>query len=278
MQLFYYLYMLRVLKGEVMKVAVYQFNPSFGKIEQNVSSVITAVDEEDFDLLVLPEFFATGYQFKIVDEATSLADRAGEGMTFKKMSELARNKNALIVYGFPELGENNRLYNSAMAVAPDGNNHLYRKTHLFDTEKAFFEPGDTGFVVFDYNGARIGLMICFDWRFPEAARKLTLMGAQVICHPSNLVLPHCPDAMVTRALENKVFTITADRTGIENRTGSALVFIGRSRIIGPDGRVLAELGPDETAFASCDIDPALADQKGITPRNNLLDDRRPEFY
>lgn len=278
MQLFYYLYMLQVLKGEVMKVALYQFNPSFGKIEENVSTVIEAVEKEDFDLLVLPEFFATGYQFKSVDEAHSLADRAGKGLTFDKMSELARKKKALIVYGFPELGENGRLYNSAMAVTPDGNNHLYRKIHLFDTEKAFFEPGDTGFVVFGYNGARIGLMICFDWRFPEAARKLTLMGAQVICHPSNLVMPHCPDAMITRALENNVFTITANRIGIENRTDAALVFIGRSRIIGPDGQVLAELGAEETAIASCEIDPALADQKSITPRNNLLEDRRPEFY
>lgn len=121
-------------------------------------------------------------------------------------------------------------------------------------------------------------MICFDWRFPEAARKLTLLGAQIICHPSNLVLPHCPDAMVTRALENGVYTITADRIGTENRTGTALTFIGNSRIIGPDGRILAELGRDETAFVARDIDPARADQKAVTPRNDLLGDRRPEFY
>ncbi len=261
-----------------MKVAVYQFAPAFGDIDRNVETVLAAVNDKVFDILVLPEFFATGYQFKNADEAASLADRAGEGLTFRQISQLAAKKKALIVYGFPEVGGNDRLYNSAMAVLPDGGWQVYRKTHLFDMERAYFEPGDTGFFTFNFKGARIGLMICFDWRFPEAARKLTLLGAQIICHPSNLVLPHCPDAMVTRALENGVYTITADRIGTENRTGAALTFIGNSRIIGPDGRILAELGRDETAFVARDIDPARADQKAITPRNDLLGDRRPEFY
>ena len=121
-------------------------------------------------------------------------------------------------------------------------------------------------------------MICFDWRFPESARKLALLGAQIICHPSNLVLPHCPNSMVVRALENNVFTITADRVGVENRTGEKLEFIGKSRIISPDGTVLGELGTEEPGFLAVEIDPALADDKNVTPRNDLFDDRRPEFY
>lgn len=261
-----------------MKVALYQFAPSFGEVEKNIARVLGAVADKDFDLLVLPEFFATGYQFKDAEEAAALADRAGEGLTFEKVGLLAAQKKAMIVYGFPEAGEDNKLYNSAMAVLPDGSRHVYRKTHLFDTEKAFFEPGDSGFFIVKFKDVRIGLMICFDWRFPEAARKLTLLGAQIICHPSNLVLPHCPDAMITRALENGVFTVTADRIGTENRTGTALTFIGLSRIIGPDGKILAELGQDQTAFVACDIDPARASQKNVTPRNDLLGDRRPEYY
>ena len=121
-------------------------------------------------------------------------------------------------------------------------------------------------------------MICFDWRFPEAARKLALGGAQIICHPSNLVLPHCPYSMVVRALENNVFTITSDRVGSENRTDQELKFIGKSRIITPDGEILGELGTDDPGFLSVDIDPQLADNKQITPNNELLSDRRPEFY
>ena len=206
-----------------------------------------------------------------------MADRAGEGLTFKRLRELAETKDALVVYGFPEKkGEN--LYNSSLAILPDGNFHCYQKTHLFDTEKAIFLPGETGFLVINYQGVRIGMMICFDWRFPESARKLALAGAQIICHPANLVLPHCPDAMITRALENNVFTITADRVGDESRAGNHAHFIGKSRIIGPNGVILAEMGETETGFCMVEIDPADADNKVITARNDIFRDRRPEFY
>ena len=121
------------------------------------------------------------------------------------------------------------------------------------------------------------MMICFDWRFPESARKLALLGAQIICHPSNLVMPHCPDAMVTRALENNVYTITCDRIGKENRIGREIRFIGKSRIISPDGHVLAQLEAEE-GYLETEIDPELADNKAITPHNEIFSDRRPEFY
>ncbi|MEW5925068.1 MAG: nitrilase-related carbon-nitrogen hydrolase [Candidatus Zixiibacteriota bacterium] len=260
-----------------MKVALFQNSPVFGEIEKNVDSVLAAVKDREYDLLVLPELFATGYQFVSVDEARTLADIAGHGYTFQKMRELAAAKKALIVYGFPEL-DKGRLFNSSIAVKPDGDFHIYRKIHLFNTEKEIFEPGQDGFSVFDFDGAKIGMMICFDWRFPEAARRLALDGAQIICHPSNLVLPHCPDAMITRALENNVFTITCDRIGTENRIGQPLTFIGKSRIIGPDGRILGQLGSTGTGFLEAEIDPQDADNKQITPRNEIFSDRRPEFY
>ena len=260
-----------------MIVSLYQNRPSFGEIKKNVKTVINAVSDREFDILVLPELFAAGYQFKDTAEAYSLADPAGEGGTFEKIQKLAVEKNALIIYGFPEKADG-RLYNSSLAVLPDGNYHLYQKVHLFDTEKAIFSPGQTGFFVFEFRQTGIGMMICFDWRFPEAARKLTLDGAQIICHPSNLVLPHCPDAMKTRALENNVFTVTCDRVGSENRTGRQLKFIGKSRIIAPDGEVLGELGTDDPGFLSADIDPQLAANKQITLNNEILSDRRPEFY
>jgi len=260
-----------------MLVSLYQNNPVFGEIEKNVDSVIKAVENQSFDILVLPELFATGYQFRSFDEAKMLADRAGEGYTFEKIRKLSAQKDALIVYGFPELSEN-MLFNSSIAVFPDGNYHSYQKIHLFNTEKRIFQPGRTGFSVFEFKNCRIGMMICFDWRFPEAARRLALDGAQIICHPANLVLPHCPDAMITRALENNVFTITCDRIGSENRIGQELLFIGKSRIIAPDGNILGELGGDDCGFACAEIDPQLADNKQITPLNEILGDRRPEFY
>lgn len=260
-----------------MIVALYQNNPEFGRVKENIETVLRAVSDKDFDLLVLPELFATGYQFKDREEAQALSEKAGDGITFDAMKNLAAEKDALIIYGFPEL-DGDRLFNSAAAVFPDGSFEVYQKVHLFDSEKRFFSPGESGFFVFQYKEARVGIMICFDWRFPESARKLALDGARIICHPANLVLPFCPDAMIVRALENLVFTITADRVGDENRTGENLHFHGRSRIISPDGKILGELGEYETGYLSAEIDPGLADDKQIGPLNNLFDDRRPELY
>ncbi len=260
-----------------MKVAIYQNKPVFGKVEDNINDLSKAVANHAFDILVLPEFFATGYQFLNTEEAVSLADGAGEGITFERMKRLAKDKEAIIIYGFPEK-DGQKIYNSALAVLPGGEFHRYRKTHLFDTEKNIFSPGDTGFFTFEFDKVKIGMMICFDWRFPEAARKLSLMGTQIICHPSNLVMPHCPDAMITRALENNVFTVTANRVGDENRTGRPLHFIGNSRIIAPNGKILAKLGETETGYISVEINPADADNKSITPGNDIFHDRRPELY
>jgi predicted amidohydrolase len=122
------------------------------------------------------------------------------------------------------------------------------------------------------------MMICFDWLFPEAARTLALQGAQVICHPANLVLPFCPDSMPVRALENRVFTITANRTGREKRGKLDFSYIGQSTMAGPDGRVLFRAGTKQECVRVVDIDPKKADNKKVTPLNDLFKDRRTEWY
>ena len=260
-----------------MRVALYQNDPVFGAEAQNVGEVLSAVKGQNFDLLVLPELFASGYLFENFNQAYLMASEAGTGYVFESLKRLAREKNSLLIFGFPEK-RGKRLFNSSAAIFPDGHYLLYQKTHLFDTEKEIFTPGQTGFSVFEYRGVRLGMMICFDWRFPEAARKLALLGAQIICHPSNLVLPHCPDAMITRALENGVFTVTANRVGAEKSSARNLHFIGRSRIISPSGKILSELGDQAPGFGVCEMDPELADNKYVTENNDLFADRRPELY
>ncbi len=260
-----------------MKVALYQNRPVFGKIERNIKNVLIAVESETFDLLVLPELFATGYLFRDRNELSDLSDISGEGYTFTKMKELAGRKDCLVIYGFPEKSDG-KLFNSSMAIHPDGKFRVYQKTHLFFGEKEIFDPGESGFFVFKFKQAKIGMMICFDWRYPESARQLALAGAQIICHPSNLVLKTCPEAMVTRALENNLFTITADRIGEESRAGKRLKFIGRSRIVAPDGSVLGELGSDKEGLLIAEINPEDADNKQVTPNNDLFKDRRSDLY
>lgn len=259
-----------------MKIGFVQFAPVFGEVRKNLAAIERLVSSARADLLVLPELCLTGYCFASGREARELAEPAG-GLSIRFLKRLSREQDVSLVAGFAER-EGSRSYNSAALIAPEGQVGIYRKSHLFGDEKKWFSPGDTGFRVFSAGKVRVGLMICFDWIFPEAARTLALKGAQVICHPSNLVLPHCPASMPVRALENRVFTVTANRTGREGRGGQDLRFIGRSLICGPDRRVLASAGGGGECVGIVEIDPARALDKRMTPSNDLFRDRRPGFY
>jgi predicted amidohydrolase len=260
------------------RAGFFQFNPPFGRKEENIRKVLSALKSVDLDLLVLPEFFATGYQFISKDEVAELSEEIPDGHTTKTLSELSHQKDCYIVAGLPER-DRDRFFNSAVITGPDGFIGAYRKTHLFFEEKLFFSPGDTGFRVWDTKTGRVGIMICFDWLFPESMRTLALMGADIVAHPSNLVLPHCPQAMPIRCLENRVFAITANRIGEENRKkGQSLRFIGQSQVVTPEGKVLVRAPEDEEALLSAEIVPEMARNKSLNPLNNIFDDRRPEMY
>ena len=261
-----------------MKAAIFQFHPIFGDIEENLKKIERAAQSADFDLLVLPELCTTGYQFSSHEEVRRLSEPVPGGKTTDQLEALARRENAFIIAGLAEK-DGPSIFNSAVLVGPKGYVGKYRKIHLFDEEKLFFRKGDLGFPVFDTGLAKIGLMICFDWIFPEAARTLALNGADLICHPANLVLPYCQDAMITRAIENRVFTLTANRIGTEKRGGKPpLVFTGMSQIVSPKGERLLQFSKTEENLRAVELEPSEARDKWITPRNNLFEDRRSKFY
>jgi predicted amidohydrolase len=260
------------------KVGFIQNQPKFGDIQGNCQRVESLLGDAAPDLLVLPELFATGYQMTSLDEARSLAESIPGGFTSDFLISLSKSKKMTIVAGLAEKS-GDAIYNSAVVTGPEGYIGKYRKAHIFDTEKEVFAPGDTPFPVFDIGSARIGVMICFDWRFPETARTLVLKGAEVIVHPSNLVLPHCPQAMITRCLENRVFAITADRVGMEERIpGQPLKFIGQSQVVDPDGKILYRASEDKEELKIVDIDIAKARDKNLNTRNDILKDRREDLY
>jgi predicted amidohydrolase len=179
--------------------------------------------------------------------------------------------------------EGNNYYNSSVLVCPDGKVIIYRKIQLFYEEKLWFKPGNIRLQTCDiengnFHKTRIGMMICFDWIFPEVARSIALKGAQILCHPANLVMPYCQDAMVTRAIENSIFTITCNRTGSERSGERELTFTGMSEIVNPRGNILHRASKDEEECVIIDIDPSEALNKNINSRNNLFDDRREEYY
>ncbi|RPI02525.1 MAG: acyltransferase [Ignavibacteriae bacterium] len=258
-----------------MRVAVVQTCPIFGEVKKNVALALSLMESAAADLYVLPELFNTGYNFNEEAELKTLAETA-ESSTFRMMHAWSKNHACYIVYGFAERAD--KIYNSAALIGPEGVRGLYRKVHLFDRENLFFAPGNLGFPVFELPFGTIGLMICFDWIYPESARSLALKGAQLVAHPSNLVLPHCPDSMVTRCLENRIYTATADRVGEENRGGRNLKFIGSSEIVAPNGEILCKLGASDPAISVVELDLALAKNKQINNYNHVIDGRRPDQY
>ena len=261
-----------------MKVGYYQFNPAFGEVMRNLDVVGKRLANVECDLLVLPELFNSGYQFVSTDEAQALAEDVPGGPTTTRLIQIAADRRMHLVAGVAER-VGNQVYNSAVLVGPAGFIGVYRKTHLFFEETLFFAPGDTGFSVYDIGSARVGLMVCFDWYYPESARTLALKGADIIAHPSNLVLPNCPDSMVTRCLENRVFAVTCNRIGSEERGGKKkLTYIGNSEVVTPKGEIIQRAKADQEELTIVEIDPLEARNKKLNPYNDLLAGRRPEFY
>ncbi len=259
-----------------MRVAYLQFAPIFGAKKENLERVEHFLDGAKVDLVVLPELFATGYLFESRTELMDLAED-DRGETLTSLKGLSLKFNMAIVAGVAEKADVG-CYNSCYLLDNGEIRSKYRKIHLFDREKELFVPGDLPLEVIDVRGVRVGLMICFDWIFPEVTRILAVKGAQIVCHPSNLVLPYCPRAMITRCIENSIFAITVNRVGTEARAGIELRFIGLSQVVGPRGEILVRAGETEEVLRVIDIDPSLADNKMITERNHVLNDRRPEFY
>lgn len=260
-----------------MRVAFVQMDCLFGRREENLARAEALISPHDAELFVLPELFSSGYLFRSDEEVAAAAEQVPSGPTTRMLATLAARKRCHLVAGVPEAAAD-KVYNSAVLVGPQGVVALYRKAHLFSEEALWFAPGDTGFVVADIGQARLGLMICFDWIFPEAARTLALKGADILCHPSNLVLPYCQKAMTTRALENGVYAITANRIGVEERDGVRLRFTGGSQVVDPRGRVLLAADDTTETVMVVEIDPSVARNKLLTARNDLLADRRPELY
>jgi predicted amidohydrolase len=260
-----------------MKAGFMQTNPVFGNISANVDAVSGRISAMDADLIVLPELFSTGYQFISKEETMELSEEIPMGYTTQRLIALSKEFSVYLVAGIAERDGDN-CYNSAVLTGPEGFIGVYRKTHLFFEEKLWFRPGDTGFRVWKTPIGAIGIMVCFDWFFPESSRTLALMGAEIIAHPANIVLPFCPDAMVTRCLENRVFAVTANRVGTEHRGAHQLTFIGRSEIVSPQGSILCRASDDQEETATAEIDLALARDKDLNPSNNFFKDRRPEFY
>ena len=259
------------------KIGYYQFDPHFGMVKKNLERVFSALTDVQADLIVLPELPFTGYFFKDRKELKDLAEDVNDSSTIERLKGFCQQQDLHIVTGFAEKA-GDKVFNIAILMGPGKIVHTYRKLHLFNTEKDYFDPGDTPLEVALVRDVKIGLMVCFDWIFPEVARMLALKGADILCHPANLVLTYCQQAMLTRSLENSVFTVTANRYGTEKRPHGELTFTGQSQITDPKGSLLSRAEPNADSLTVVEIDIDSARDKEMTDKNDLFSDRRPEFY
>jgi len=259
------------------RIGYFQFNPVLGEPEVNRQALARGLKGLETDLIVLPELAFTGYAMENREKVRELAEDPSDSPSVDLLTELCRKGNYHAVAGFAEKsGE--KLYNSAVLVGPEGLVSVYRKIHLFDKESELFDPGPDAPAVYDIGGLKVGMMVCFDWFFPETARLLALAGADVIAHPSNLVLPWCQTAMVTRCLENRVFAVTANRYGSEPWRGKDLTYTGGSQITAPGAVILSSAAESEDALDIVEINPENARNKNINSVNNLFTDRRVGLY
>lgn len=259
-------------------IAVLQLEPERKNVERNIRKIINLLEGVKADLIVLPELSNSGYLYETPQELEPFSeDRHGNGRFLDALVKKTKQTGGVIITGYAEMdGEN--LYNSAIALSSEGPLTNYRKTHLYDREKTLFQSGNSGFSTFNWKGVTIGMMICYDWIYPEACRSLALAGAQIIAHPANLVLPYCQNAMITRSLENRVFTITANRIGKEKLGNSELSFTGVSQITDPSGEIRYRGPENKETVHIMQIDPEEALNKKINSRNDLFEDRQPSLY
>ncbi len=263
----------------MIKVGYIQFHPRFGEVDSNRIHTIELIRlRADADLLVLPELCTTGYLFEDKTELEQLAEFIPEGKSTKAWIKIAQETNTYLVAGLCEKTKEGKFYNSSVLIGPEGYIDTYRKIHLFNTEKDFFSPGNGPFKIYDIGITKLGMIICFDWAFPELTRILALNGAEIICHPSNLVLSFAQKAMLTRSIENRVYTITANRIGEDIRPSSKISFTGESQVTSPKMDVLVKASVDKEEVGVVEIDPSLAQNKMITANNHVFLDRRVELY
>ncbi len=268
-----------------MKIAAVQMDVRIGEVDHNLDAIEARLRETVSNgaaLSVFPECAVTGYCFKSLEEARQFAQPLSDSSAVARMTALCGDLDTHAVFGMLE-ADGDRVFNAAVLVGPSGLIGSYRKVHLpFLGVDMFSTFGDVKFKVHQAGDLRIGMNICYDSAFPEAARSLTLLGADLIALPTNWPPgAECVAGYVinARAMENAVYYAVANRVGEER----GFRFIGRSRICAPNGQTLATSEDDAETILYADIDPELARTKLAVrePGRHAIDrlaDRRPEMY
>jgi predicted amidohydrolase len=268
----------------MINIACVQMDVEIGNVNANRRKITERIREaagRGAQLVIFPECALTGYCFESLEEAVPFAESI-EGPSVNQIAEACRETGAYTVAGFIEK-DGSAFYNAAMVVGPNGLAGSYRKVHMpFIGIDRFLTPGDRPFAIVDLPFGKIGVNICYDVSFPEAARTLKLLGAELIILPTNW--PHgawrtAEFVINARASENHVNFAAVNRAGIER----GWQFIGRSKVVDFNGDTLAEASreSEDTLFVELDLQQAnnnrIINVAGSYEIDRLAD-RRPEFY
>lgn len=282
------------------KVSAIQMGMSKDR-ESNINKakdMVIQAAKDGADVVLLPELFETQYfcqekNYTYYNLATSIE----KNMAVKVMTEVAREYNVVIPVSIFELS-GYVTYNTVVMIDADGTNlGIYRKTHIpddhFYQEKFYFTPGNTGFKVFDTKKGKIGVGICWDQWFPETARSLALLGAELILYPTAIgqepilecdSMPHWRNCMKGHAASNIVPVVASNRVGKEevipskdnNNQTSSLVFYGSSFIADETGEVVEMADRENEMIISHTFN--LDDIRDKRFSWGLYRDRRPDMY
>lgn len=267
-----------------MRAGIVQSDPKLGELAGNLRRCVEWLEEAvaaGCSLVVFPECALSGYIFASAEETARCAEPV-PGPSTDALVEACVRLGVHCVIGMLER-DGDLLRNTAVLIGPDGFIGSYRKSHIACIgADCFTTPGNDEYVVYETPIGRIGIQVCYDWRFPEITRVLALHGADIVVHPTNSPVASRDLADFiprTRAVENAVYFLMANRVGTE----AGVTFFGHSQIVDPFGRVLVEGGDEDEALLVAEIDVELARQKTKEPGEGqyavrLFADRRPELY
>ncbi len=270
--------------ADTIKIAAVQMEPKLMQNKFNLDNMITKINiasKAGAQLIVFPECALSGYMFTGLDEAVPYMETIPGPFT-DELSKQAENLNVYIVAGMLEIDGDNH-YNTSVLVGPEGLAGKYRKIHLpFLGIDKFIDKGNLEFKVYNTGIGNIGMHICYDCNFPECARVMALLGADILVLPTNWpegrqrIAEH---VVLCRAYENKVNFVAVNRTGNERNAR----FIGLSRIIDTKGDIVAAANDDSEQIVYGNVSLLEARQKQIIFKSrefeiNFFADRRPEYY
>jgi predicted amidohydrolase len=266
------------------RVAVCQYaidiDDPAGTLDRLHASVSEAVEARP-QVIVLPELCTSGYVFRDIAEAQSRAEPV-DGPTVQLFRELSLKHHAIVVGGFCERSDGDRPFNSAAVVENGEVLVVYRKTHLWDTEKLVFAAGDEPAPVVTTSVGQVAVMICYDAEFPEMVGSVARRGGQLVIAPSNWPSKSIPPGERSSevikaqafAAVNRVFTVVADRVGPER----GVDWIGGSVICDADGYPVAGPAQGDPVVLLADLDLSRALVKRLNSNNDAWSDRRTDLY